>query len=223
MRLSQMRGRVESVINPMLWTKAQWCATAFGLQTSDAPPILGLVFKDRGAALAIFTDWRDRFGEVDADERIRVSILTGVNRHRPTRYRVAVGSNIEAMQLNQLIVTASRIQAMDPSDSKNLDAFCEAYAFAGRYVLAPAILANRPGTPDFLLEKWIGKRSLTIRPLWQVGEDDADLPAVRPGDEPVMPEEQVDPPVCHVLARMQGTGVQPDRPGFTRCDVPSVS
>jgi hypothetical protein len=210
--LSEVRARIESIIDPALWSKAQWCAVAFGLQTSDAPPVLGLVFKDRDAALAIFAAWRARFGEVDSDEHIRLSILTGVSRHHPHRYRVAVGSNIDALEMHRLIVTASRIQSMNPSDSKNLQAFCEAYAFSGHYVLAPAFLADQSGTPELMLEQWIGKRSLSIRSLWQVGENDPDLPAIRIDDEPVTPEDQVDYPANRVLARLRGERLLREEP-----------
>lgn len=200
--LNEIRGRIESIIDPTLWSTAQWCAVAFGLQTSDAPPILGLVFKDKEAALAIFAGWRARFGEVDADEQIRVSVLTGVDRHRPDRYRVALGSNVDSMQTNKLTLTATRVQSMDPVNSKNLEAFCEAFALAGRYVLAPALLLADCVAPEFMLEQWIGKRSLSVRPLWQVGDNDLDLPVVRLGDQPVVPHDQVDPPVRRALAHL---------------------
>lgn len=195
--------RVHSLIDIPLWNKARWNAVAFlNIPPSHGLPVLALGFLDREAASAIFSGWRRRFGDVDRDEDIRVSILTGISKTEPAAYRVVIGTKLKADAVrNGLIVMASRIQSMHPTDAGNLENFLRLYAATGRYYLAPAHYRTGAALPDFMLDLAIGKRELIVRPLWQVGDNDPDFVGVRPDDDPILPEGVEDIPVLRALAR----------------------
>lgn len=62
-----------------LWVEARWSATTFQWHpTSDAPPIMGLVFDNAAAGLQIFSDAAQQMNHADRFDEIRVSIIEGV-------------------------------------------------------------------------------------------------------------------------------------------------
>jgi len=84
--------RVHSVINIPLWDKAKWNAMAYMLSPNELPS-LALGFTNSDAGKAIFKAWQGRFGKVDEEEYIRVSIITGIDNTRPYKYSVIIGVN----------------------------------------------------------------------------------------------------------------------------------
>src|SRR5262249_24080982 len=93
-RLKHRDRKVFSLINIDLWNKANWSGT--GYITSEDPdeaPFLALIFKDPKAAAAIFQGWREEIGKQDSAERIRVSLITGINRKNSAAYRVLISTN----------------------------------------------------------------------------------------------------------------------------------
>ncbi|MBX7259809.1 MAG: hypothetical protein K1Y02_25870 [Candidatus Hydrogenedentes bacterium] len=65
------------MIDP-LWQQAEWSATTFRWHpTSDAPPIMGLVFDHADEARKLFQNWVEQNGNRDELEEIRVTIIEG--------------------------------------------------------------------------------------------------------------------------------------------------
>lgn len=61
-----------------LWAEARWSATTFQWHpTSDAPPIMGLVFDNAEAGKEIFREAERQMNHEDRFEEIRVSIIEG--------------------------------------------------------------------------------------------------------------------------------------------------
>lgn len=194
---------VSSFIDSPLWDKATWHATFFGITHPDDPPLFGLGFREKDAAVAIFSEWRRRLGKVDRNDELRISILTGIDKSNPAAYRVAVTTKPIFKNDQKLTVIALRSNTMEPRDSRNLDKFLKAYARVGRYALIPAYLIDESKQPELLMEYWIGKTELTVQPAWQVGLNDPDIMALRPDDDPILPPDVNDPPVLRALARIR--------------------
>ena len=90
---------------------------------------------------------------------------------------------------------------MDPTDSKNLNAFLARFERLGRYMLVPAVFSNEFQQQDFQFDLWIGKRSLRVVPAWKLGRNDPDGVALHPDDDPIIPDGVQDPPVIGLLKR----------------------
>jgi len=194
--------RVFSLINMPLWDKAGWHGTAFvfGPDLND-PPILGLVFRNAGAAKEIFEGWRTRLGEVDEEDQLHLSLITGVNKRLPHSYAVVIHSNPGASLVRDLhhTVHVSRIHRMDLTDSRNLSVFVPRYERLGRYVLVPAYYAPGLEQPEFFYDLWIGKRALRIIPAWKLGRNDPDSVELQPEDDPIIPDGVENAPVLGLL------------------------
>jgi hypothetical protein len=101
-RLKQTEMKTVSLIREILWDKAGWGGTAF-ITPSDgtAMPVLGLIFGEREAAKQIFNGLSSDLGQVDTDERLRISIIKGVNKSKPAWYRLVLASNLDAELQNR--------------------------------------------------------------------------------------------------------------------------
>lgn len=188
---------VRSVINATLWDNAGWNGIVFGYTGPSMPPILGLFFNERTAGEAIFAEWRDRFGEIDGKDEIRISLVKGIDRHNPNHYRgmIAQEIDIEDDPQRRLLINVSRMTTMQAADHRNLDMFTTAFDAVGRYVLAPAF-PGPDGAPQFDLGRAIGKSRIFIRNAWEIGAHDMDGMAIRPEDEVLIPPDVSDPPVA---------------------------
>lgn len=195
--------RVYSLINMPLWDKSGWFGIAYAHgQNLSEPPVLALAFSKADTAREIFAGWRSRLGEVDKNEELHISLVTGIDSKHPSSYAVVVGSNpalgIESRQT--YVVTLFRIHRMDPPDSRNLDTFLRRFETTGRYFLMPAYAATAEVPPKLLTDLWIGKQDLRVIPAWKIGKNDPDGAALRPGDDPVIPADVRNAPVLELLA-----------------------
>jgi hypothetical protein len=195
--------RVFSFINIPLWNKAGWQGTAYGCRPdSNMPPILAPGFRDAEAAQAIFKEWRARLGEVDTDEQLRVSIITGVDKTHPSSYTVVIGVNPK-MEHNIQIITTMRMNHMTPTDSSNLDNFLRQFERTQRYILMPAHFTEASVPPKFFLDLGIEKRQIRVCPAWQLGENDFDICAISPDDDPIIPKDIKEPPVLRAMQKIR--------------------
>jgi hypothetical protein len=201
--------RVISLIDTPLWDRAGWLATAVvWANTPEAPPLFVLGFSDRDAGREIFEGLRSNLGDLDANDSLRVCIITGIDRKNPSSYKVVIGANPKMInELNshgtaKQIVTISRINRMDPANSRNLEVFRDLLKSTGRYIIAPACYNGELKLEDISFELGIGKYHLHIRPAWQIAENDPDICAFEQDDDPIIPPEVSDPPVLRALERL---------------------
>jgi hypothetical protein len=194
--------RVSSIIDLPSWDKAKWSGTAFLHYGPPYPPLFGFWFADHGAAAQIFAGWRKRFGGFDANNEIRIAILTGVSKENPHAYKVIVGTNPlkEEMEAGMLVVTTSRFNLMTPTNSKNLELFLQQQRLAGSYGLVP-VTHGQGGDLVPATELVIGKTEIIVMPAWQVGENDPDIVALDSEDDIIIPEGVKDAPIIAALAR----------------------
>jgi hypothetical protein len=152
--------RVRSVIDVHLWDRAKWIGTAYGDVGPHAPPWFGLMFTDGEAGKRVFERWRERFGDVDEDEEIYISIVRRFSAEHPTHYGLIVTSNVQDHE--GLSMVASRTNIMHPSEDVNLSHFLAAYQRSGAYLLMPAIYSGS-GAPSFLRDLALMKRTLSVK------------------------------------------------------------
>ena len=200
--------RIFSPIDIPLWERAKWRGTLF-VWHPDGPPILAIGFEDGEAGQAIFRVWKERWGDVDKDDDLRVAIITGLSKRNPAEYAVVVGPNLRHVpeDENKRLLFVSRIHRMTPNNLKNLENFIQFYNRMGYFFLAPAqINTDRNNLQMPSRELALLKRKLDVRQAWQIGENDPDIAVLHKDDEPIVPEGVTDPPVNNALMRMRSFG-----------------
>jgi hypothetical protein len=204
-RLKHSDRQILSPIVGRLWDEARWRGTLFA-QFPGGPPILGLLFENPNAGEAIFKGWRDRWGEEDMDDALRVAIVRGISAKSPAHYSVVVGPNLAESSLSQskIIVTVSRLNKMEPTSTENLDRFLVDYGNFGGFFLIPAKMDL--SSPELLTQYALAKRHLHVKSAWEIGENDPDQVVFRHIDDPVIPADVEDPPIRRALEAMKRMG-----------------
>lgn len=196
--------KVFSPIDIPVWDKAGWGGTCYGWDDRQ-PPFMGLMFKNLEAGRKIFTDWHARWGREEAEDDLRVTIVTGIHKSNPHHYGVIVGPNIDHTTADlrsgsTVGITVSRINQMTPATSENLMNFLKVFNKFGAFFLMPAQLPiSSQSMPEIEFRFALLKRHLHIRPAWQIGENDHDIVALD-DEDPYIPEGVVDAPVIKAIA-----------------------
>ncbi len=202
--------QVHSLIRVGLWDKAGWEGMGFEVTTGPHPRVrLALLFGDSDAGRSIFRGWQEILGRVDEDERLRVTIVRGVDQHQPLAYRVVVGANLPPKDDKKLLILASRIHEMEPQSSQNIELLLDYQAHHEGVCLALGTMTTRADglvVPEFDDDQWILIRQVVVREAWEIGPHDLDAVAIKPGDLPIIPEGVPDPPVLAVLANLAKRG-----------------
>ena len=194
---------VFSIIDNHLWDKAHW--TGFGFfATPEIPFGMFLAFEDGEAGRKIFQNWIEKFGSIDQNEDIRISIVKGVNKLNPHWYRVQISKRIDIKDLKdgQRFVTASRFHEMNPQSSENISLIINMFAQFNHYILFPATYKlDRTVEVIQNLDLGILKKRLDIKEAWAIGENDLDSVVILKKDDPVIPVDQPDAPIKALLAK----------------------
>lgn len=194
-----------SVINEHLWSDHTWRGFAFAVDPnlhSIQSPTLYLMFDNRQRAIAIFEEWKERFGDKIA-EKIRISILKGINADNPYWYKGLIGSNVksEEMRNGATLIFMTKISTMTPTNPRNLEGFIESYTKFGYYNLAPMYYDVCNDRPEFLDKYKFLMKELSVRNAWEIGTNDMDMAGIEASDNPIIPKGVVDAPILEVLKR----------------------
>lgn len=207
MDTSQRKHTQRKVFSPIdipIWNKAGWAGTCYGWDDRQ-PPFMGLMFKDFEAGKKIFADWLVRWGREEAEDALRVTIVTGIYKSNPHHYGVIVGPNIDRISADartgDTFSMVSRINRMTPATSENLTNFLEAFNKLNAFFLVPAQLPSGDRcAPEIEFKLALFKRHLHVRPAWQIGENDHDIVVLDDDEDPFIPESVVDAPVIKAIA-----------------------
>lgn len=199
--------RHESLIDVVLWDRAKWRGVLYAWVQgkSTKPPVMALVFQDRAAAAAIFSDWYRRWGRNDADESLRVVVIRGVRKTNPNAYRVIVTSNPGVSgkadaKLYKLVTC--RIHTMEPADGKNLEMFTRELAKFGAFWLGYSVDEGKQGKlPEIEWGSLFLKRKIEFREAWTIGVGDIDSPGILSGDDPIIPAGVGGAPIWGLIDR----------------------
>lgn len=196
-----------SPIDIPTWDKAGWCGTCYGWDGLQ-PPFLGLLFKNGEAGGKIFADWHARWGQEEASDTLRVTIVTGIHKNNPHHYSVIVGPNIDHIaadvRSDETFSIISRVNRMMPATPGNLTNFLEAFSRFNAFFLMPAEMptgSKNPPKIEFKLA--LLKRHLHIRPAWQIGENDPDISALDEDEDPFIPSDVVNAPAIIAMTALR--------------------
>ena len=202
-----MKHTDRTVLSPIqldLWNKAGWHGTAFMAHPQLPGPLLALHFRDADAARRIFEDWCERWGREGSDENVRISIITGVDQKEPFAYSMQVAPVFRTglVQGGKTFLSLSRYMRLNATTPDNLNNFLVAYHKAGEFGLVPAITPSGQAFPEPMYDLIQPRRTLEVRPAWTIEEHDPDLSVLQDDDDPIIPEDQADPPVRRAMAQL---------------------
>lgn len=200
--------KVLTPIDMSLWDRANWSGVGFIMpEEGGHTPLMAFLFSDYGAGRAIFENWLERFGREDRDEALRIALITGLKRGKPAEYGVTVGPNFESPAFDvpetSVVTNISRINRMSAASSLNLDRFLKRYRETGTYVIAPAEFDRTKGLGEVAFDLTIGKRELTVKEAWTIGENDFDMMVLADDDDPIIPAGVSAAPVSAALRRIR--------------------
>jgi tetratricopeptide (TPR) repeat protein len=195
---------VISLIRERLWKRAGWSGVSFMMyEGADSPPILGLIFVDKDAGAEIFKHWQEEIGKVDRQEKLRIVVVRGIDQAYPHAYNVIIGSEPTAYAGEKnLVISAARVHRMDAETPENLNRFLSFYDGIGAVFLTPAFAPpdwNRSQMPEIGMDLRILIRHIHVRNAWEIGLNDIDASGIREGDNPIIPEGVLEPPVLKLL------------------------
>lgn len=191
--------KAETIINNELWDNAKWKAFGF-FSLPNIPFGLILSFENIDYGKKIFNEWIDKYGKVDSNEEISITIIKGIDKNNPYWYKVFISKKINknTMSDGQFISLSSRFHRMEPTNSTNLNNLVNGYNAFKKYVIVPAhIDSNFQMTPIF--ELGIMKNELTIKDAWEIGIHDFEKVVITEDDDPIIPDNTNDAPILKVL------------------------
>ncbi|HEY0661949.1 MAG TPA: hypothetical protein VGD21_11600 [Lysobacter sp.] len=196
LKFHHRRTELLGAIYSPLWDRAGWQGVGF-LQEGDGVPAVHLMFSNPDAAAKILRGWRRRIDSRNADQVLRLAILTDVDTNHRTHYTVGIGP-AEASTVGgttKTILIAVRVNTMTPDTSANLDRFLAAYAHHGCFRLGVAVPRGHPHFPfEPLGIEPIELTRLEVKAAWQIADDEPMLGMlVRPDDDPYVPDSIADP------------------------------
>ena len=200
--------RILSPIDIPLWDRAKWRGTLF-VWNPDGPPILVIGFEDGEAGQAIFRVWKERWGDEDKDDDLRVAIITGLSKRNPAEYAVVMGPNLRHVpeDENKRLLFVSMIKRMTSTNLRNVENFIQFYNRMGYFFLVPdQINTDKNNLQMPSRELALLKRKLVVRQAWQIGENDPEIVVLHKDDEPIIPKGVTDPPVKNALRRIRSSG-----------------
>ncbi len=191
--------KVSSIIDNHLWDNAQW--KGFGFFISREIPLgVFLAFENGNFGRQIFENWIKRFGRLDQQDEINLSIIKGIDNSNPFWYKVHISKSFEdgILKEGQFMISSSRFHQMNPTNSTNLTNLLNGFNYYKQYYLFPALFKSG-GSIEPYTDLGILKRKLTVRNAWEIGEHDFDSVVIKKGDNPFIPSDKPDAPVINLL------------------------
>lgn len=124
------------VIDVPLWDEARWTGVGFGYHPKRIP-FVALVFGNGDAGIRIFADWRQRFGEADEHNVLRVAFIDADIPGEDAGYTVHIGPNDQGL--------VSRVHRMTTAGVRQLAGFKREFARQTHYLLTAGGLSSSGG------------------------------------------------------------------------------
>lgn len=193
-----------SLIRFSLWDKANWHGAMYAVDPSQSSPsVMALVFREREPASQIFETWKNDLGKNDPEDKLRVTIVRGINLKEPFSYRILIGTNLDSyfgVGKRRFFATANRSLVVNPSSNKNLDGFLDSFRHFGGYFLSYVCMKGDTPPDNVSWDSFLVKQSIHVRDAWSIGVGDVDHMGVAEDDDPIIPAEIATPPVLELIA-----------------------
>jgi len=175
-----------------LWAEAKWAATTFRWHpTSEAPPIMGIVFDNAEAGKEIFREAKRQMNHSDRFEEIRVSIIEGPvpGQEKRPGYSVHICADPESLAahatIEDFVVDPTIVPFLGqwnrhypiPGLPQMLPRFKQEFDRHKEFLLAPAV-RRADGQLWFEPELGIVKNEIHFRHLTDITQDDPDAAAL---------------------------------------------
>ncbi|KQO29078.1 hypothetical protein ASF10_22655 [Flavobacterium sp. Leaf82] len=197
--ISHKQIKAQTIINAELWDNAKW--KGFGFFSSPQIPFgMLLSFENFDFGKKIFEEWIHKYGKIDKEETISITVIKGINKNKPYWYKVLISKNIDKSTLTngQFITLSSRFHRMEPNTSTNLNNLLRAYHLFKKFILVPAhVDKDFKMTP--IIEAGIIKTELKVREAWEIGIHDFERVVITADDNPIIPENIKDAPILEIL------------------------
>lgn len=193
---------ITSIIRVDLWDAAVWRGVGYEF-TPNKSPYMFLLFRYREQGLRIFRDLIEQLTSADRNNRLRISIIRGINKYHPAHYRVVISENIKSGGKAKLFTIISRIQTMEPSNDLNWQAFENLYNKFQSFKIAPAYIAKGKNEPDVAFDLAINLEQLIVKQAWEIGINDLEKVAIYPDDNIIVPVGVETPPYIKALESME--------------------
>jgi hypothetical protein len=193
--------KVSSIIDTNQWDKAKWNGFGFFLDKNGLNIFIGYTYGDEGKK--IFKDWIKKIGTIDSEEKIKITIIKGVDRFNPYWYRVHIGTDVkkEELKSGDIILSASRFHEMNATKPENLNNLISAYNHYKSFRFCPAEVVLNVNKINPFEEFSILKHEITVRNAWEIGLHDLESVAIKKNDNPIIPEDIKNAPILEVLKR----------------------
>jgi hypothetical protein len=184
------RSPVAAFTTSELWSEAVWSSTTFQWHpTSEAPPIMGIVFDDAEKGKELFRAFAKSCNHSDRFEELRISIIEGSPEGQAFGYSVHLGPEMEMLQA---MATAEDIEITNatmpffgqvnrmypiPGQPNLLKRFKQEYEKHKQFLFAP-VTKRADGRFWCDHELGIEKSLITFRNLAEIQTDDMDAVAL---------------------------------------------
>lgn len=199
-------------INEWLWNRAGWQGVGFAWAPGSVPELY-LMFRNADAATKILRGWHRRVDGGDADQILRVAMITDVDKEHRSTYRIGIAPAMAgfATDATGTLMIAIRSNTMTPEHPTNLDAFLAAYTQHGRFRLGVAAAPADPGSAFAPLDvEPIELTKLEIKAAWQIEANEHMFGMmVRADDDPYIPpaiEAPAELPVTRLIEAARARG-----------------
>lgn len=199
--VNHQQRNVHSIIDNQYWDDAGW--SAFGnAMFPDGKLVLFLAYKNIAAGKKIFDSWIKKFGKVDKDEVIRVTIIRGIDANHPHYYKIDISKALDFSKMKRggNFSLISRGLGVHPESPQNLNNLINAFEFQKKYLLCPASFDPQTGKIELVEDMAILKTELVIKQAWEIGLQDTERSALMGVTNPVIPlDRKLDAPILAVL------------------------
>lgn len=203
--ISHKKIKAETIINAKLWDEAKWQGFGFAI-FHTIPFAIFLGFENGEAGRKIFDEWINKYGRVDSNEVISLTIIKGINKENPNWYKILISKSVnkEKIKDGNLVSVSSRFHKMEPKENTNLTNLLTNYQHYRRYVLIPVQIDNNKKITTHL-ELGILKTELKVIDAWQIGIHDSEIIVITNDDNPIIPDDVIDAPILEVLKEKRKT------------------
>lgn len=212
LRFHHRHTRRVGAINDPLWNRAGWQGVGIARAPGRVPEMY-LMFRDADAAKKILRGWHRRIDGGDADQILRMAVITDVDKNHRAYYRVGIApaDTGPVTDATETLMIAVRSNTMTPEHSTNLDAFLDAFAQHGRFYLGVAAAPADPRFPFSPLNVApIELTKLEIKAAWQIeANEQVFAMMLRSEDDPYIPpaiEAPAELPVMRLIEAARGRG-----------------
>jgi hypothetical protein len=158
------------------------------------------IFGNKGPALKIIQGLKEDLTTEDSNDRLRVTIIRGIDRANPHYYRIVLTSNMTGLKSGaKFFAITSKSITMTASSDLNLDGFLRAFErFGAFFIAAGSIEDENIGQPEIFFEHMILKKQLIVKWARNIGVNDQDAIGIFSTDDPMLSTEH-EAPVMKLL------------------------